>query len=321
MESVWADTTSWLAPLGLFVLEYTVCQRLRHAGVEPTAVCGHSLGHFLAAHVAGLVSLHQALIMLLRRSHLLHTSIRAADADSGCMLSISATEEDIVKLLTADVEVAGVNSPSNTVVAGSTPGIQALSDKCTAASIRSVKLHTSHAFHSSFIEHIMADYTSTLQLMTTSDIADTGLVSCSALLSCTLADTVTGTLSSGPAPFSVDYWVKHTRRAVLFQAAVSALAAKQAGSVCASLLRDGTGSHLRYTAAADARQRLCSTSRLRLHWRADTGRLCRQEEEGHQARRRDRPGQLALAQGTEYGLDQGRRGALGRSNGTCTVSI
>ena len=241
VDGVWADTASWLAPLGLFTLEYAVCQCLRHAGVEPTAVCGHSLGHLLAAHVAGLVSLHQSLIILLRRSHLLHTSKQAADADHGCMLSVSAPVDEVSRLLAGDVEVAGVNSPSNTVVAGSTAAIQALSEQCTAAGIRSIKLHTSHAFHSTFIEHIMADYTQTLQQMANTDIADTGLVSCTDMTACTLADTVTGTLSSGPAPFSVEYWVKHTRRAVLFQTAVAALAATQTGSVAPVCFEMGPG--------------------------------------------------------------------------------
>ena len=240
-NGVWSDTASWLAPLGLFTLEYAVCQRLRQMGVEPTAVCGHSLGHFLAAHVAGLVSLQQSLIMLLRRSHLLHNSKQAADADHGSMLSISASVAEVNKLLADDVEVAGVNSPSNTVVAGSTAAIQALSEKCTAAGVRSVKLHTSHAFHSSFIDHIMSAYTETLQLMANMTISESGLSSCSELSACTLADTVTGALSSGPAAFSVDYWVKHTRRAVLFQTAVSALAATQKGNVAPVCFEMGPG--------------------------------------------------------------------------------
>ena len=241
VDSVWADTASWLAPLALFTVEYAVCQRLRQAGVEPTAVCGHSLGHFLAAHVSGLVSLHQSLIMLLRRSHLLHTSKQATEADHGSMLSISAPVLEVNKLLADGVEVAGVNSPSNTVVAGSTAAISALSEKCTAAGVRSIKLHTSHAFHSSFIEHIMPDYTQTLQLMASTNIADTGLPSCTELPACALADTVTGTLSSGPSAFSVDYWVQHTRRAVLFQTAVTALAATHTGSVAPVCFEVGPG--------------------------------------------------------------------------------
>ena len=249
VSRLWAaqPSASWLAPLSLFTLQFAVCQRLARLGIRPAAVCGHSLGHFLAACVSGAISLHAALIMLTRRSHLLHTL--QSGQDSGAMLSVSASVQQLQALMADGLEVAGVNSPGNTVLAGSSAAIAALQAACSAAGLRSVRVHTSHAFHSAFIAHILPAYGQTLQLMRETDISSATLLSCSALppaAGCLLADTVTGSLlqvssAASPPVLSVEYWLQHTRQAVQYQAAVSALVDR--------LREDGHGSDAAAAAA------------------------------------------------------------------------
>ena len=229
VSELWAAApdSSWLAPLALFTLEYGLSQRLIRLGVTPSAVCGHSLGHYVAAAVSGLLSLQQALIMLLWRSHLLHVS-PAQSADSGAMLSIAASVQQVQAMkAAAGVEIAGLNSPNSTVVAGPSAGIAALLAECQGAGVRTMRVHTSHAFHSACIDHILPAYTRTLELMKDEPIPTAAVPSSAPTSSaCLLADTVVGAVvnvAEAAPPFSVDYWVRHTRQAVQFQSAVTAL--------------------------------------------------------------------------------------------------
>ena len=232
VTQLWATTPShWLSPLALFTVEWAVSQRLISLGIQPTAVCGHSLGHFVAATLAGVLSLPRALIMLLRRSHLLHT-MEEAGKERGSMLSISAPVAKVTAMISAHgVEVAGVNSPTNTVVAGSMAGVEAVLAECQLAGVRAVKVHTSHAFHSAFIDHILPAYTDTLHALASTDVAPASTSLSFPLTSpCLLADTVTGDMvdtqqqqQSAAGSFDVDYWLRHTRREVRFEQAAAAL--------------------------------------------------------------------------------------------------
>ena len=230
VTELWAGPPShWLSPLALFTVEWAVSQRLIGLGIQPTAVCGHSLGHYVAATLAGVLTLPRALIMLLRRSHLLHT-MEGGRQERGTMLSISAPLAKVQAMIKAGelgVEVAGVNSPTNTVVAGSVAGVEAVQAECQRAGVRAVKVHTSHAFHSAYIDHILPAYTDTLHSLASTDIPSLLTLSTSNP-PCLLADTVTGQLIdpkefASADTFSVHYWVRHTRREVRFEEAVTAL--------------------------------------------------------------------------------------------------
>ena len=145
--------TVWAQP-ALFVLDYALAKLWMSWGIVPGAMLGYSIGEYVAATLAGVMSLEDSLRMLADRA----TRIEALGA--GAMLAIAADEETIRAMVPAEVSVAGTNGPSLCVVAGPVDAITAL--ECSIVEkgdlvCRSLK--TAHAFHSPMMEPVAAALT------------------------------------------------------------------------------------------------------------------------------------------------------------------
>ncbi|MFC5861901.1 non-ribosomal peptide synthetase/type I polyketide synthase [Acidicapsa dinghuensis] len=141
-----------IAQPALFVTELAMAQLWQSWGIEPKAVAGHSLGEFVAAVVAGVMSREDGLRLVTARGDLMQRMER------GSMLSVRLSEEQIVKYLNESLSIAAINSPMLCVVSGSDDAIQALEEKLTGENIGCRRLRTSHAFHSAMMEPMLDEF-------------------------------------------------------------------------------------------------------------------------------------------------------------------
>ncbi|TYB85037.1 type I polyketide synthase [Oceaniovalibus sp. ACAM 378] len=134
----------------LFALEYALAQLWGAYGVRPDIVAGHSLGEIVAATLAGVFSLEDALQLVSARGRLMQ-----ALPAGGAMASIFAPEktvQDTLRALNSGAVIAGVNSAVQTVISGPAEDIAIACDRFDTAGIASRPLAVSHAFHSPLME-------------------------------------------------------------------------------------------------------------------------------------------------------------------------
>src|SRR5262249_41704192 len=126
----------------LFVIEYALAQLWLERGVRPQAIIGHSLGEYVAACLAGVFSLEDALTLVATRGRLMQR------LPSGAMLSLPFAARDVYPLLGKELSLAAINAPSLCVVSGPTDAVARLEAQLAEKGMDYRRLHTSHAFHS-----------------------------------------------------------------------------------------------------------------------------------------------------------------------------
>jgi acyl transferase domain-containing protein len=144
---------TWLAQPALFVVEYALAKLWLSWGISPQAMIGHSIGEYVAACLAEVFSLDDALMLIAWRGRLMQKMPR------GAMLAVALAEQPLQSLLTPPLELAAVNAPHSCVVSGPTQDIEAFERTLRERNIACQRLHTSHAFHSSMTESIMDEFT------------------------------------------------------------------------------------------------------------------------------------------------------------------
>lgn len=136
----------------LFVIEYALAKMWMSWGLQPAAMVGHSSGEFVAAVLAGVMSLEDGLALVAERGRLMQS------LPEGAMLSVRLPEADVRPLVGGGLSVAVINSPRHCVVAGPPDGIAALQKTLEARGVACKPLQTSHAFHSAMMEPAVAPF-------------------------------------------------------------------------------------------------------------------------------------------------------------------
>lgn len=136
----------------LYVLEYALAEVLLGWGIRPAAVVGHSIGEYVAATLAGIMSRDDALRLVAERGRLMQTM------QPGAMLSVMASEAEVGPFLDEDITLAAVNSTSLTALSGPHEAIEAAARRIAAAGIEARPLQTSHAFHSPMMDPMLEDF-------------------------------------------------------------------------------------------------------------------------------------------------------------------
>ena len=193
------------AQSALFVVEYAMARLFRSWGVEPQAMLGHSIGEYVAAHLAGVFSLADALRVVATRGRLM------GSCDPGAMLTVFLSADEMRGHLDPDLELAVINAPALSVVSGTAPAIDDLARRLEAKSVATRRLLTSHAFHSSMMEPVLDEFRAVLEA-TEMNPPNIPFVA-----------NVTGkTIEDGEAT-DPDYWVRQLRHAVRFSDGVATL--------------------------------------------------------------------------------------------------
>ena len=198
------DQTAFTQP-ALFVVEYALAKLWMEWGVKPTAMIGHSIGEYVAATLARVMSLEDALRLVAFRGRLIQ------ELPGGAMLAVTMPEKDLLSMLDSSLSLAAVNGPSGCVVSGPSEAVNALEDKVSKLGIVARRLHTSHAFHSQAMEPICEAFTERVQQITLSR-PEIPYIS-----------NVTGTWINAAEATDPDYWTRHLRQTVRFADGVAEL--------------------------------------------------------------------------------------------------
>ncbi len=189
----------------LFVIEYALAKLWMEWGVRPQAMIGHSIGEYVAACLAGVLSLEDALSLVAVRGYLMQ------EMPAGSMLAVPLAEREVQQLLSAPLSLAVVNGPSLCVVAGPTEAVEALDHQLAKRGVECRRLHTSHAFHSTMMDPIVGAFTRYVQRTTLNPPQIPYL------------SNVTGTWITVAESTDPGYWARHLRQTVRFAEGVHEL--------------------------------------------------------------------------------------------------
>ena len=192
----------------LFTVEYAIAQQLIAWGVRPTAMIGHSLGEYAAACLAGVLSLEDALAMVVVRGQLFEQMPR------GGMLSVLAGADEIRPLLPATLSFAAVNSPIQCVVSGSVEEIERFAAVLAERDIDSQPIKINVAAHSQLVEQIASQFVASMQRITLNPPQ------------IPFISNVSGTWITEAEATDPHYWGRHLRQTVQFQAGAAELLAE-----------------------------------------------------------------------------------------------
>lgn len=126
----------------MFVVEYCLARQLMRWGQYPEAVLGYSLGEFVAATLAGAISIEDALRVVAGRARLIDALA------PGVMLAVPMAAKEVAPLLSPELSVGISNGPKLSVVSGSDVAMAKLEAVLAASGVVSRRLSTTHAFHS-----------------------------------------------------------------------------------------------------------------------------------------------------------------------------
>ncbi|MBN9792663.1 polyketide synthase [Pseudonocardia sp. TMWB2A] len=117
-------------------------------GIVPDAVVGHSQGEVVAAHVAGVLGLADAVEVVVARSR----AIASGPAGHGGMLAVSLAEDEAVARARGRVELAAVNGPSAVVLAGERTAVADLAAELEADGVRARVIPVDYASHTAAVD-------------------------------------------------------------------------------------------------------------------------------------------------------------------------
>ncbi|WP_138899759.1 acyltransferase domain-containing protein, partial [Streptomyces chryseus] len=136
-----------------FAIMVSLARLWQHHGVTPDAVIGHSQGEIAAAHISGALTLDDAARIVTLRSQ----AIGAHLAGHGGMMSLPLpldTAQERIAPYNGRIEIAAVNGPTSTVVAGDADALDTLHTQCETDGIRSRRIPVDYASHTSHVERI-----------------------------------------------------------------------------------------------------------------------------------------------------------------------
>ena len=142
----------------LFAFEYALAETWRSCGIRPDLVLGHSLGEYVAACVAGVLDVEDALDLVLARAAL--TEERTRD---GAMLAVRGPAPELERLRAEvamrgdELGVAALNGPEDLVLAGDRTALDEVAARWRGR-VHTVRLANRRAYHSPLMRPMAAEF-------------------------------------------------------------------------------------------------------------------------------------------------------------------
>lgn len=194
-----------IAQPALFVIEYALAKLWMSWGVQPQAMIGHSIGEYVAATIAEVFTLEEALSIVAIRGKLMQQQPK------GAMLVVNLSIEALAPFLCENLSLAVCNSPSLNVISGTIEAVKTLEYELIEQDVIVQPLHTSHAFHSPMMEGAIAPLVEQLQKIKLKPPQ------------IPFISNVTGTWITTEAATDPNYWGQHLRQMVQFSQGIGQL--------------------------------------------------------------------------------------------------
>ncbi|GAB1823184.1 thioester reductase domain-containing protein [Herbidospora sp. RD11066] len=231
----------------LFAFEVATARLVMSWGMRPDVLVGHSIGELAAAHLAGVLSLHDAAAVVTARGRLMQRL-----PAGGAMVALRATPDEVAPLLKgheSSVGIAAVNGPSAVVVSGDEDVVAGIAATVASWGRSTKRLTVSHAFHSPLMEPMLAEFGDVVRAVTFTAPA------------IPIISSVTGELTDADTLCSPEYWIDQVRRPVRFLDALRRLADQGVtatlevgpGAALTALVGDGLDGRAGVTAVASTR--------------------------------------------------------------------
>ena len=204
-DATLALTMTAIAQPAIFTVSYGLAELWRSWGIVPVATAGHSVGEFVSATLAGVFQVEDALRVVIERGRLMQA------LQPGAMLAVRLGEAELAALLPTGVVLAALNSPTQSVAAGSYDAIAALEAILAARGVLARRVATSHAFHSPMMAPMRAPLEELISRLTLSAPMQP------------YVSTATGTWIDAAQATSPVYWADHALRTVRFGDALATL--------------------------------------------------------------------------------------------------
>lgn len=200
--------TEVVQPL-MFAVDYALARTLMAWGVQPAMMLGYSLGEYVAACLAGVLSLPDALALVVHRAALID------GVEKGDMAAVPMSAEQLrgrFRLEQRGLDVAALNGPETTVVAGPHEAMSRLGADLERAGVPMRALDTTHAFHSRMLAPLAEELTAWVRANVTLNPPSLPYLS-----------NVTGGPADAALVCDPGYWAAHMCQTVQFAAATAAL--------------------------------------------------------------------------------------------------
>ena len=197
------EQTQYAQPL-LFTIEYSLAQLWLSWGIKPDVVMGHSIGEYVAACIAGVFSLEDALKLVSARGKLMQRLPK-----NGAMLAVFCDREEINFVLNKNINIAAYNG-SHIVLSGLKIDIDNITKKLESLKIKTQLLNVTHAFHSSLMQSIIEEFEKVAKTINYS------------LPQIPIISNLTGELANEPVA-NPQYWTDHILEPVQFAKSIKFL--------------------------------------------------------------------------------------------------
>ncbi|MGI5347543.1 SDR family NAD(P)-dependent oxidoreductase [Streptomyces sp. CA-250714] len=196
-------TRTSMAQPALFTVEYAMARQLMAWGLSPSAMVGHSVGEYVAACLAGVFPLADAVRLVVRRGALVQ------QLPTGSMLAVPVPAAEVEGL--AGCDIAAYNGARLTVISGPDEAIDAAQATLAERGVTGHRLHTSHAFHSAMMEPALEPFAAELAKVEL-QAPELPFIS-----------NVTGEWITDKQAMDPEYWTRHLRAPVRFAPGVALL--------------------------------------------------------------------------------------------------
>ncbi|PEP99058.1 polyketide synthase, partial [Bacillus wiedmannii] len=190
----------------LFVVEYALAKLWESWGISSEIMVGYSIGEYVVACLAGVMSLKDALYVVSKRAELIQS------LPNGAMLAVPLSEKELQNIIGPELSISAVNGPSLCVVGGPVAKVDELEKQLTDKGLVCREIQTSHAFHSTMMEPLREQVVTLFEEITLKHP------------NAPYISTVTGQWITNEEAINPEYWASHMCKAVRFADGIEKIA-------------------------------------------------------------------------------------------------